>query len=444
MSSIPTTFCENPLTFKDFQRLPEEERTILLDDDSLCLMFGIQENIRLLEPEGLDDVRTFRIETIGRRGKIIWYDVTIRAYQDYHWLILSSWHGESYSFANKDKWAEEDKMPKRHNCKTFLRRLWDYVNQIVHKIEDDPAAYVRYLETHAPYQEREGDVLRKDVQDLLPGIKIKVKNRRNVLNLLKKKQDETEEGGYDTMTLRTYIEAWKIAYCAYCQASSLEEESAEDVFRRSNCGVQLEEYGLDDPKEFARWDKDCNHYHCYDVVYVCIHLYPRYDSGTKKWLFDLAFSLETFGDAGFRIAFAFEKAGIPYTITGAKEKLAALLGEDTITFSPEHYGYTLPYPGEEGVKADNLQKAIETITWVPFKEIHGVLPHHGGKRERLTFYPCDDEHYPEPDQEASCLIRYPDHGRYHYWLWENCPWGWNVLERNHGEFCILNIMRPDY
>ena len=60
-----TTFCENLLTWRDFHGLPSDGETILLDDESLELMYGIQETLRTLEPKGLDDVRTLWVETIG-------------------------------------------------------------------------------------------------------------------------------------------------------------------------------------------------------------------------------------------------------------------------------------------------------------------------------------------------------------------------------------------
>lgn len=39
------TFGENPLTLKDFHGLPSDGETILLDDESLELMCGIQETM---------------------------------------------------------------------------------------------------------------------------------------------------------------------------------------------------------------------------------------------------------------------------------------------------------------------------------------------------------------------------------------------------------------
>ena len=436
---VPSTFCQKPLTLKDFQSLPIEQESILLDNDSLHTMFGIQETIRLLEPQGIDDVRTLLIETIGQRGTIIWYEVSIRIYQDFHWLILNSHQNESFCFCNKEKYPEKGRKPQRHRYKAFLDKLWHYVSEVVRKIDNDPAAYVRYLEEHVPYQEREGTVLRQKIQNLLPGIKIKIKNRKTVLPLLKKHQKLPSDQGYDSMTLRTYIEAWKIAYCAYINSHSLQSEPAEKIFLHSNQGRLLKNYNLDDPAEFRRWDKEQEGFHSYDVVYVCIHLYPEKNEDSGKWYFDLAFGLETFGDEGVRIAFALEKAGIPFTICGADGKLEAINGEDTITFSPNRHGYYLPYPDDNGVKAENLQKAIETINWKPFKTIHGILSHNG-KRVRVTFYPCDDAHYPEPEEEPRGIIRYVEEGNYHYWSWYDCPWGWNVLERYQGEFCIMPII----
>ena len=428
-----TTFCENPLTWKDFQGLPSDGETILLDDESLELMYGIQETLRTLEPKGLDDVRTLRVETIGQRNSIVWYEVTIRIYKDMHGLCLASEQGESYYFANKDNWIREEN-PTRHSCKHFLDRLWEYLCAVVQQIGRDPQSYVRYLEEYVPYQEREGHVARGLVQDVLPGIRIEVAKRVEVMDLLMRKQ-ELHEVGYETMTLRRYIEAWKVAYCAYCESTTLLAESAEEVFRWSNCGRDLEEYDLDSPDDFARWDRDRNPYHCYDVVYVQIHLYPERNSETGRWYFALAYDLELYADAGFRVASALEKAGIPFGVGDAEGKVAALLGEDTIYFSPDCRDYQLPYPGENGVTEEQVKRAIGLITWKRFEEVRSIAS--SDNRAKVAFYPCDDEHYPEDGTWNCCIIRYPFEGRYQYCAMSECPYGWNVLERMGGEFCVL-------
>ena len=91
--------------------------------------------------------------------------------------------------------------------------------------------------------------------------------------------------------------------------------------------------------------------------------------------------------------------------------------------------------GDEGVTDENLQKAIAAITWKPFDTIYTVVGPR--KRVKVTFYPCDDEHYPAPEEESRCIIRYLDEGQYQYWQMRHCPWGWNVLEHNEAEYCIL-------
>lgn len=429
----PITFCDKPLTLKDFQYLPEGEETILLDNESLEVMYGIQETMRTLEPKGLDDIRMLRIETIGKGNIIIWYEVTVRIYKDVHGLSLSSEQGDSYYFANKDNCIREENHT-RHSCKHFLDRLWGYLCAVVQKIAREPKSYTRYLEENVPYQEREGHVVRRQIQYILPGIQIEARNREQMIDLLSKKRDSPSIG-YKAMTLRQYIEAWKVAYCAYCQSERLAEESAEEVFRRSNCGQALADYDIDSPEDFARWDKDCRSYHCYDVVYVQIHLYPKRSSENGRWYYELDFDLELYTDAGSRIITSLEKAGIPFVVVDAEWKVAALSGEDTIYFSPDCRDYQLPYPGENGVTADQVKQAIGLITWKHFEEVHTIAS--SRKRVKVEFYPCDDEHYPEDGTWDRCIIRYPFEGRYQYCAMEECPYGWNVLERLGGDFCVL-------
>ena len=192
---------------------------------------------------------------------------------------------------------------------------------------------------------------------------------------------------------------------------------------------------MDSREDFARWQKERYPYHCYDVVYVRVHLYPECDYETKKWYLDLSFGLETFGDIGFRIAFALEEAGIPFIISGSEEKLDALMGEDTIYFSPDERDYQLPYPREKGVVAEKLQKAIGLIKWQHFEEIHPFATK--DSLVKTIFYPCDELHGPTLDEDSHCLIRYLDNGKYKYWLKLSCPLNWNALENQHAEYSIL-------
>ena len=435
----PSTFCKNPLTIKDFESLPQDGETILLDDESLDTMYYIQEVLRLLEPEGMDDVRTLRIETIGPKNKIYWYDVTVHIYKDMHGIYLHSYQGERYYFTNKDH-LNEDPNPVRHNCKKFLNKLWQYLADVVHGISNDPRAYTRYLEEHIPYQEREGYVVRGQIQDILPGIKINIANREQVLEILKRRQ-EIPADGYETITLRRYIEAWKVAYCAFCDSASLEKESAEEVFRRSNCGRALEEYNLDAPEDFARWDKDRYPYHCYDIAYVRMQLYPEQDENTGRWHFELAFGLSCYADEGFRVAFALEKAGIPFLITGAEDKTEAILGEDTIYFSPDERDHQLPYPGEDGVTEEQVQQAISLITWKHFEDIHTIVT--ADKRAKIVYYPCNEDNFPTDDERDRCLIRIPSENGWQYWLKRFCPYPWFNLAKAGAEYAILPAW-PEY
>ena len=183
----------------------------------------------------------------------------------------------------------------------------------------------------------------------------------------------------------------------------MEEERPEEVFRRSNQGRELPGYDLDSPKEFKRWDHDQNSYHCYDIVYVQIHLYPQHDRENGCWHFELSFDLGHYANVGFRIAFALEKAGIPFTIGQTEEKLSALMGEDIIYFSPDAQDFQLPYPGERRISMERIEKAIGLIDWKKFEEINTIVTSHS--QTKVLFYPCDDEHYPKDDEDDCCLIR---------------------------------------
>lgn len=437
----PKTLCDKPLTWRDFEKLPDDGETILLRDDSLSLMYDIQESLRLLQPMGTDDKRLIRIETIGQDKDIVWFEVQTSCYRDIHSLCLSAQRtGEAYYFANKEAPAwRKDREPEPCSCVPFLQKLWNYILGVVSVILDNPQAYVDYLEMHFPYQEREGEVMRRKVENLLPDTKIRITNRQSVLALLNRLKNKYEEviDGYKTMTLRKYIDVWKLAYQAFCGNVFSKEESSEDVFLHSNQGRYLDKYGLDSESEFLRWDKEQKPYHCYDVAYVRLTLYPRKNTA-GEWFFYLLFGLSCYADEGFRIAMALEKEGIPFVLADAEGMLLSIKGEDVIHIGPSINDYNLPYPGESGIAEQSIQKAVELISWDPFKIVYGI--YHQGTMEHVLFHSCDNEHYPDPEQEQRCIIRYKDDdGQWKYWHWNQCPWGWNVLERHNGEYCIMTM-----
>lgn len=53
---------------------------------------------------------------------------------------------------------------------------------------------------------------------------------------------------------------------------------------------------------------------------------------------------------------------------------------------------------------------------------------------------CKEEDYPDINKKF-ILIRFKDNspGYFQYYIYDDCPYGWNVLERKDAEFTTLRI-----
>ena len=57
----------------------------------------------------------------------------------------------------------------------------------------------------------------------------------------------------------------------------------------------------------------------------------------------------------------------------------------------------------------------------------------------MRWIKCTDESYPDLNNRF-ILIRYrDDNKKFKYHLYNDCPYGWNVLERKNAEFTTLRI-----
>lgn len=57
----------------------------------------------------------------------------------------------------------------------------------------------------------------------------------------------------------------------------------------------------------------------------------------------------------------------------------------------------------------------------------------------MKFENCSDSNYPSDINK--CLVRIPDGGDFKYYIYANCPYGWNVLISVNAQYCDLNSAR---
>lgn len=56
----------------------------------------------------------------------------------------------------------------------------------------------------------------------------------------------------------------------------------------------------------------------------------------------------------------------------------------------------------------------------------------------MKWHKCCDESYPDINQRF-ILVRFREEDKYfRYYIYDECPYGWNILERKNAEFTILD------
>lgn len=178
----------------------------------------------------------------------------------------------------------------------------------------------------------------------------------------------------EEMTLNTYMYYWRLAYVAYRTHDDVEPDSVDEyanwddreVFRHSSKGYNIEEYDRDSQEDFIRWKDGNTLFHCLDVVYARIHLWPvREDDGL--WHFEITYNVCGYFRDVLNIVRALYEQGIIIGINyWADDALAQLREEDIVRISPCPNKYqeelSLPTVGD-GVTRKMVNAIIRETMW---------------------------------------------------------------------------------
>ena len=207
------------------------------------------------------------------------------------------------------------------------------------------------------------------------------------------------------MTLRTYMQYWRLLYEAYrtresyspTPKSAYTDKTDEEVFREhNNKGDEIEGLDLDSEQDFLKWDKENSSYHNMDVAYARVHLWPRkkgegwgeekVDVPEGRWYFTLSFSVYGYANDVVNMLEALCDEGVGVVC----EEMARLLriAEETdwvgITPGANKYSYdetvgneiTLPFVDVD-ITAEQIAELIAATEW---EKVRKVIPIMCGKK----------------------------------------------------------------
>ncbi len=357
----------------------------VVDDASLEVMLRIEKEMHRLKVMGDDERRSLWIEIHlpGRRyywgedkrdrNGNIWYWISTGNYRGFHSLLLGDNHHRCVDLRSQP-FVGEQRNPEHiyTDVSKSLLRLEEYVRVIVDAVCMAPDKYNEYVEENLPYWKRHGTVRRSVLNGICPLYR-RVENPEAEVELLENVRS-SPLAVLNEMTLNTYMHYWRLAYVAYRTRDDFEPDSSEkyadsddrEVFRRSSKGYNLDGYNLDSQDDFIKWKTENSSYHCFDVAYARIHLWPvREDDGL--WHFEMSYNVGGYFRDILNIVRALYEQGI---IVGIRywvdDALAQLREEDSVRISPCPNKYqeeiSLPTVGD-GVTRKMVNAIIRETVW---------------------------------------------------------------------------------
>ena len=399
------TFCSNPLPAPLLSAIPETNHfdAIVADERTCDIMLRIEKKMNELPAMGYDGLRKIWIETL--RGKIedwmtfeefnedggwthedyvsnwktlfpddiIWMEISTQRYKDCLTLFISDGESKATFISNKPNLSDEGKPQdeSREDLSEALKPLAEYVEKVIDKIKNNEQSYVRYLEEHLPFRKREGKILRKTYDQIVPQHKITVDGEEEFRQILKE-QLTTKDFSVCSkreMTIRRYLHIWAVAYKGqFHNPEKLATMTDEEIFRITHS--LNGEYDMDSPEDFDKWvSESARHYHGFDIIYARVSLYISEYNGDDI-VFDLSASGLGYLDYLSGIAKALHDNKIPFRIPWAERILEILNGEDYIEIGPgpetlsfNNIRERIPEVDDEEFSHEQYNKLIQTIEW---------------------------------------------------------------------------------
>lgn len=399
------TFCSNPLPAPLLSAIPETNHfdAIVINDKTYDIMLRIEKKMNELPAMGYDGLRKIWIETL--RGKIedwmtfeefnddgewthedyvnnwkalfpddiIWMEISTQRYQDSLTLFISDGEHRATFITNKPNLSDEGKFKdeSREDLSKALKPLAEYVEKVIDKIKINEKSYVKYLEQNLPFRKREGKILRKKYDEIVPQHKITVDGEEEFRQILKEQLTTTDFSvcSKSEMTIRRYLHIWAIAYKGQLRnPEKLATKTDEEIFRITH---DLNgEYDMDSPEDFDKWVcESARHYHGFDIVYARVSLYIS-EYYSDNIVYDLSASGLGYLNELSRIAKAMHDNIIPFRIQCAERILEILNGEDYIEIAPGHGSWSfyhikesIPEIDDEELSQEQYDRLIPAIEW---------------------------------------------------------------------------------
>lgn len=403
------TFNDYPLLIPELKKPIGEQSfcAYTLDSKSLDVLFRIEKVLSVLEPMGADECRLLYIEAIRgsfdqwlemadeaaetdsdidslqERWRYLfpdekeWFEIGVANFENQIRLYVTDIYDNTFVFANTRNvyTPREEDNTERYDWHGLLIKIEKCLQSVIRKIIENTKSYMDYIERHYPYEKRKGTISMKKWCSILGQPLTRLDDEDlEILRIVSSGNLPYYDG---PMTLREYMKVWKVAYCGISDNESLKDESPEEVFTRSAKGHtdDVNRYDPDSEKDFILWCKKNAAYHCFDVTYVCVHLFPAPKAG--RWRPQLTAAHEWAIDEMMAAAKALTAEGIPFSMPQAKDILRMHEMKGKIIIDADYadrsrIGETvrrLPEAGYDGVTKKQVNDLIKATRWDKLKEV---------------------------------------------------------------------------
>ncbi len=359
-----------------FERLGHaQHHEIVFVGKELDMMIDIQEQLQMLEVMGDDEFRRFYVEfprpTMEEWGdcdeliaegeyesreefeqswrcwnptETQWFHFSSMKYRECRAIRFMDRKFSWFIITNESRyWDKRDVSRTDYGYEDVLGRIFSYLKKLIDVIVDEPDGFNDYVAANLPYQQRDGRIARKELNRIVPRLRIEVEDRETAVEALEASVAENFGKPFENMTIRQFCKYYRIANEAFEKIFrkldldrrnrfGLDELDDIAYYDRVKLGGLKEDYNLDSHDDYEKFAYD--HYGELGLSRLNIGA-TNYD--LPGWVITVSNSYSSYVDVAIDVATALYKAGAPLKIYDAEKLLAILREEDYVRLQPHTF-----------------------------------------------------------------------------------------------------------
>ena len=326
-----------------------------------------------------------------------WFHVASTRYGDFRSLRITDRKHTRFIITNRSKCADVE--PGDAWRREILISFFDYLQRLIDVVVANPEGFNDYVAHNLPYQQRTGRIARKELNRIVPSLKIEVEDRDAAIKALEDSVRGLSAPPLETMTIRRYCTYYRIAsevYEAYYRKLGVNRriykepqdvpEELRDVayYKRKKFVDVAELYDIDSTEDFMRFATD----HYGELGLSRLNIFASNDR-RQGWMIVVSNSYSANAGLAIEVATALYKAGTPLLIYNAEKLLRILLEEDCVRLVPDSYHnymgyqeegtvYELPWEyecsddGGSALTLEQYQAIVSLAEWLPEERVKPI------------------------------------------------------------------------